>query len=176
MDISIIPLFGIKMEYLLWHFWQRWPFGIKLGEKTLYDALDDIYREYGLSEEKLLCLNYEGKAGAEKIERLMEHFRKREETSLCGQKIERREDYQSGLSYNFKAGQSDKMDIPSSNVLGFCLEGGSSLYLRPSGTEPKIKFYIMIQEHEGTLEQKKVQAANLIRDLTSFIEAEAEGV
>ena len=64
-------------------------------------------------------------------------------------------------------------DLPKSNVLGFFFENGDQFYLRPSGTEPKIKFYIMIQEKNGTLVEKKLKAMEKTQKLLDFINSEA---
>ena len=134
----------------------------KLQGKSLVTALDEIYSEYGFSYEHLLSLDYFGKEGAEKISRIMESFR-----SLNGKIIDRSaskvEDYQKGMD-----------GFPKSNVLGFHFENGDRLYLRPSGTEPKIKFYIMVQEKEGSLADKKSKAKTKVDQFLSFINEKAE--
>lgn len=122
----------------------------KLQGLNLIDALDKIYEEYGFSREDLLSLDYFGIEGQEKISRIMASFRRFSDNNLAGLKIERIKDYSLGIE-----------GLPKSNVLGFFFEGGNQLYLRPSGTEPKIKFYLMIQEKNGTLEEKKTKALEL---------------
>lgn len=128
----------------------------------LVQALDAIYTKYGFSYEQLLSLDYFGKEGAEKISRIMERFR-----GMNGKLLERQavriEDYQKGMD-----------GFPKSNVLGFHFEDGDRLYLRPSGTEPKIKFYIMVQEKTGTLEEKRTKAQTKVKNFLSFINAQAE--
>ena len=141
---------------------------------NLYDALDKIYETYGFSHETLLCLDYEGKAGAEKISRIMENFRNFEGNQFCGVEVSQIEDYKLGTTKNLKAKNEDKITLPSSNVLGFKLLNGDIVYLRPSGTEPKIKFYIMVSENEGDLSSKKAKANEKTEKILEYIKAEAE--
>ncbi len=156
---------AIMSEIALWY---------KLQGMTLMDALNKIYEEYGYSKESLLCLDYKGKEGAEKISRIMSHFRNNITSKLSGIDIIEIEDYQKSETIHCQNLQITKIDLPTSNVLGYKLATGDKLYLRPSGTEPKIKFYIMISESEGTIE-KKTQNANIKTDqILNFIKVEAE--
>ena len=84
------------------------------------------------------------------------------------------EDYEKGELYNFKTRSSQKFDFPSSNVLCYNLNSKARICIRPSGTEPKIKFYIMISENMGTLEEKKKSAENRIEKILEFIKNQAE--
>ncbi|MBC7427288.1 MAG: phospho-sugar mutase [Bacteriovorax sp.] len=119
----------------------------KLQGMNLLDALDRIYGEFGFSREDLLSLDYFGIEGQEKISRIMANFRNFSEKSILGNAIAKIKDYSLGIE-----------GLPKSNVIGFFFEDGNQVYLRPSGTEPKIKFYIMIQEKDGTLADKKEKA------------------
>lgn len=141
---------------------------------NLIEALDKIYEEFGFSQETLLNLVYEGKAGAEKITRIMTHFREQKPTSLCGQEIKVIEDYQISELEDLETKEKKTLEFPVSNVIGYHFKNGNRLYLRPSGTEPKIKFYIMIQETEGSLEQKKENAGKLTEEILAFINSTAE--
>ena len=158
---------ALLAEMALWH---------KVRNKTLIDALNDIYREYGLSEEKQIALSWPGKEGAEKIQALMDRFRNRGEQPIAGQVVEVIEDYLLSRKTNVASGRTLNWDFPISNVLGFHLSEGVRLYLRPSGTEPKIKFYLMIHCQKGTLEEQKTRAKALMRKLSTFIHGEAEKV
>ncbi len=142
--------------------------------KNLIEALDEIYKEFGFSHERLLSLNYYGKSGAEKIERIMNSFRTTELKELCGLEIASLTDYKLGHTKDFKEGTKTPLDFVSSNVLGFKFTNGNKLFMRPSGTEPKIKFYIMIQENEGDLEAKKERAYSLADQFVNFIKDWAE--
>lgn len=148
----------------------------KLQNKNLVNALDDIYEEHGFSHETLLSLNYYGKEGSEKISRIMDYFRSNPTKNLGDQSIESWEDYQSQKVTNAQSMASSPIHLPKSNVLGFTMSGGNKLYLRPSGTEPKIKFYIMIQENDGDLVSKKERALHKTHKLLDFIKETAEGI
>ena len=83
------------------------------------------------------------------------------------------EDYSIGEKVD-RSGEKTTLNLPKSNVLGFKLEGGDTLYLRPSGTEPKIKFYIMIQENEGSLSEKKKRAMEKTESMLALIKEVVE--
>jgi phosphoglucomutase len=138
----------------------------KLQGLDLIAALDKIYEEYGYSQESLLSLDYFGIEGAEKISRIMTKFRQmsdnKKDFQMAGNRIEKVNDYSVGVE-----------DLPKSNVLGYFFENGDQFYLRPSGTEPKIKFYFMIQEHIGSLAEKKKSAQAKTEKLLNFIKEEA---
>jgi phosphoglucomutase len=135
----------------------------KLQGLNLLEALDKIYEEFGFSREDLLSLDYFGIEGQEKISRIMAHFRNFSDNTFLDQKIVEIKDYSKGIE-----------GLPKSNVLGYFFEGGNQLYLRPSGTEPKIKFYNMIQERNGTLAEKKTRAKELSTKMLSHIKEIAE--
>lgn len=124
----------------------------KLRGKTLIDALDEIYEKFGFYYESLLSFDYEGIAGAQKISRIMDYFRNYPEEHFAGEKIVAREDYLSPSS-----------KLPKSNVLSFTFESGNKFFLRPSGTEPKIKFYTMVREVSGDLLSKKANALKKVQ-------------
>ncbi len=146
----------------------------KLQGMDLVDALDKIYEEYGFSSETLLNLNYFGKEGSEKIARIMENFRAYSDKTFCGEEISYLEDYSTGESKSFTESKLSKLDLPTSNVLGFNFTNGTKVYMRPSGTEPKIKFYIMIQEKEGSLDEKKKKALAKTDEFLSYIKEQAD--
>lgn len=115
----------------------------KLRGMDLVDAMDEIAEKYGFFHEILVSLDFEGIEGAKKINRIMDHFRTLT-TEVDGHAVARFIDYQKPDS-----------GLPASNVLGFTFANGDQLFLRPSGTEPKIKFYVMVSEKTGALTQKK---------------------
>lgn len=119
--------------------------------KMLYDVMLDMYIEYGYYKEKLISLTKKGKSGAEEIEAMMQKYRDETPTSLGGKKVVTLKDYKKGISKNMETQELTKIDLPSSNVLQFFTEDGSIISARPSGTEPKIKFYCSVK---GTLPQK----------------------
>lgn len=148
----------------------------KLKGMDFLDALDAIYTEYGFSNEELLCLVYEGKAGAEKIARIMEHFRNLPEPIFANEAVHTLKDFQSREIKNYYEKTTTELDLPSSNVLGYFLKSGDLVFLRPSGTEPKIKFYIMLQVTEGTLEEKKKKSAEKTEKILNYIKDAAERI
>lgn len=114
--------------------------------KTLYDLLMDIYIEYGFSKETTVNVVKPGKSGADEIKAMMENFRKNPPTELGGSKITVWKDYQS-LEQTNADGNVTKLDMPAtSNVLQWFCEDGTKVSVRPSGTEPKIKFYIEVKD------------------------------
>lgn len=122
---------------------------------NLMQALDEIYEKYGFFFESLVSQDYEGIEGTKKIDRIMEFFRKYPETHFAGEKIVAREDYQI----------PEVTKLPKSNVLSFTFESGNKLFLRPSGTEPKIKFYTMVRETSGKLADKKLNALSKVKTI-----------
>lgn len=124
---------------------------------NLIEALDHIYDKYGFFYESLVSQDYEGVAGSQKIDRIMEFFRNYPEGHFAGEKIVSKEDYLKGIN------------LPKSNVLSFSFESGNKLFLRPSGTEPKIKFYTMVRETSGTIKDKKLNALKKVKTIEDKI-------
>ncbi|MBS7314557.1 MAG: phospho-sugar mutase [Bacteroidales bacterium] len=126
--------------------------------QTLYDMLLDIYAQYGFYQEKQVSIVRKGQSGAEEIKAMMTTFRTNPHTSLAGEKVERIADYL----------ECEKTGLPSSNVLQYFLSDGSKVSVRPSGTEPKIKFYFSICskfEAPSLYEQKQTEAMQKIETL-----------
>ncbi|PLX16057.1 MAG: phosphoglucomutase [Salinivirgaceae bacterium] len=109
--------------------------------KSAFEMLMDIYIEYGLFYESLISIVKKGKAGADEIKAMMENLRSNPPKELAGNKVVRIIDYQSGEDKNMLSGDVKPTGLPKSNVLQFITEDGSKISARPSGTEPKIKFY-----------------------------------
>ena len=109
--------------------------------KTLYQLLKEIYVEFGFYKETLLSLTKKGKAGAEEIQRMMENFRNQPPKELAGVKVLIVKDYLEQKETNLETSEVKPIDLPKSDVLQFFLVDGSKVTVRPSGTEPKIKFY-----------------------------------
>ena len=125
--------------------------------KTLGDYMDDIYCKYGYYLEEGKSLTLKGREGAEKIAGLMEHFRTRTPAKVSGRKVEGIWDLIPGEKMNIKTGEKVKTDLPRANVLVFSLEDNGRIAMRPSGTEPKIKFYFALKKDagEGLLQEVK---------------------
>lgn len=113
---------------------------------SLFEALQDLYLEYGFYKEKLIALTKKGKSGAEEIKAIMEKYRTAPPVSLAGSKVTVIKDYKSSESKNIETGEVETIDLPSSNVLQFFTADGSIISARPSGTEPKIKFYCSVNQ------------------------------
>ena len=120
--------------------------------KTLYELLQDIYLEYGFSREKMKYVVRKGKSGAEEIQQIMTKFRNDPPTELGGSQMEWVKDYSTLIAKNLITGEEKKIDQKiTSNVLQFFTQDGTKISVRPSGTEPKIKFYF---EVAGELESR----------------------
>ena len=114
--------------------------------KTLYDLLMDIYAEYGFSKETTINVVKPGKSGADEIKQMMEDFRKNPPTEVGGSKVCVWKDFRS-LEQRNADGSIQKIEMPAtSNVLQWFCEDGTKISVRPSGTEPKIKFYCEIKD------------------------------
>ncbi|MBO6573629.1 phospho-sugar mutase [bacterium] len=128
---------------------------------SLYEALLEMYVNFGIYQEKLISITKKGKAGAEEILEMMKNFRENPPTSLGGSDVVTIKDYKSTEEKNVKTGEVSEIDLPSSNVLQFITEDGAIISARPSGTEPKIKFYCSVNDtiatvHEYPFVQKKL--------------------
>jgi len=159
-DKDAVASIALMNEITLFH---------KLQGKTLINALDELYTKYGYAQESLIALNFAGLTGKEKIANIMNHFRTNSTSDIAGNKIKIFKDYNTLISKNLIDQTEEKIDMTTSNVLGFEFENGNILYLRPSGTEPKIKFYTMVQVKEGELAVKKSEAKNQIETIEAFI-------
>ncbi|WP_372905037.1 phospho-sugar mutase [Rhodohalobacter sp.] len=113
-------------------------------DQSLYDALIDIYVSYGLYKEELISTKKAGKKGAEEIQKIMDGLRHEAPESFAEQKVITVKDYMHLTETDVETGRVNSIDFPASNVLQFITEGGYIISARPSGTEPKIKFYISV--------------------------------
>jgi len=113
--------------------------------QSLYELLIDIYLEFGLYRESLISVVRKGKSGSEEIKKMMDDYRNAPPETINGSKVVMIKDYQLRVAKDLKAGREFPIDLPKSNVLQFFLEDGSKISVRPSGTEPKIKFYFGVK-------------------------------
>jgi len=113
--------------------------------KSLYDVLVDTYLEHGLYKEDLCSIEKEGKAGKEAIQAMMDGYRKTPPTILNGSKVTLIKDYGQQKEFDFITNTTKAINLPKSNVLQFFTEDGSKVTVRPSGTEPLIKFYFGVK-------------------------------
>lgn len=114
--------------------------------KTFYDILIDLYAEYGFYKEDLLSITKKGKSGAEEIQQMMADYRNNPPLNINGSKVIMIKDYKLQSSVDCLKNTTEKIDLPQSNVLQFFTEDGSKITVRPSGTEPKIKFYFGVKD------------------------------
>ena len=114
--------------------------------KTMYELLLDIYVKYGLYKESLLSVTKKGKEGAEEIQKMMSNFRQNPPKQINGSEVITILDYDRRKSFEVGKGIEKNIDLPKSNVLQFITKDGSKISIRPSGTEPKIKFYFGVKE------------------------------
>jgi len=112
---------------------------------SLYDTLLNMYLQYGLYKEKLVSVTKKGKSGAEEIKAMMERFRNNPPATLGGSKVTTLKDYELRVSTDIASGTKSDIELPESDVLQFFTEDGSIISARPSGTEPKIKFYCSVK-------------------------------
>ena len=113
--------------------------------KTFFDVLIDLYKEYGFYKEDLLSMTKKGKSGNEEIKQMMVDYRSNPPKEIAGSKVVCIKDYQLQTSTNLQTGNVEVINLPKSNVLQFFTEDGSKVSVRPSGTEPKIKFYFGVK-------------------------------
>ena len=118
---------------------------LKNNGETMYSKLQDIHMKYGLFKEKLISLTKKGINGNKEINKIMEDFRNSSPNKIDNSIIVKTDDFQSSVSLDNK-GIKTKILLPKSNVLIFTANDGTKVALRPSGTEPKIKFYISVNE------------------------------
>ena len=139
----------------------------KLQGKTLYDALQDIYKAYGYYLEGLESLTLKGIQGSEKIKMIMDTFRSHAPEAVAGTSVKVVEDYQSGVRHDREADKMGAINLPSSNVLKYILSDGSWFCLRPSGTEPKIKFYFGVKA--ASLQEAQEKLTNIKKDVMALV-------
>lgn len=136
--------------------------------KGLYDLLLDMYVEFGYYKEKLISITKKGKSGAEDIKKMMQQMRENPPLSIAGSKLEKIADYEFGIERNFVTNSESPLTLPKSDVLQFRTLDGSIISARPSGTEPKIKFYFSVNttlnskadfENVSIILDKKIESA-----------------
>ena len=134
--------------------------------KSLYDGLMEIYEEYGYYQESQRSLTLTGRAGAEQIAGILESFRSDAPKQINGVAILEIEDYDTSERLNVRSGEHSLIDLPKSNVLKYKLADGSWICIRPSGTEPKVKFYFAVKGESMTDGKEKLaRLENEVMDL-----------
>ncbi|MGM1056689.1 MAG: phospho-sugar mutase [Bacteroidota bacterium] len=145
---------------------------MKANGSSFYEKLLELYTEYGLYREELISLVKKGMDGESQIKQMMVDLRENPLTEINGEKIVLIEDYQSSEAKNLQDHTKHSLDIPKSNVLIYYTEEGTKIAARPSGTEPKIKFYISVnselnsvKEFEEASQQLKEKIVKIKSDL-----------
>lgn len=140
--------------------------------KTIYDLLIDIYLEFGLYKETLISVVRKGKSGAVEIQQMMADFRNSPPITINNSKVVLIKDYELQKEFNLNNKSDKVIELPKSNVLQFFTEDGSKISVRPSGTEPKIKFYFSVRKElksaddfESVDQQLNQKIDNIITDL-----------
>src|SRR5690606_4623391 len=141
----------------------------KAAGSTVYRELLKLFVEYGFYKESLVSLTKKGIEGALEITQMMVDLRENPLTEINGQRVVMVEDYQSGAAKNLMSGEIETMTMPKSNVLIYYLEDGSKIAARPSGTEPKIKFYVSVNTPLDDIESVKVTEAYLDEKIKNIL-------
>lgn len=137
----------------------------KEQDKTTYDGLQELFEEYGYFKEKTISITMSGITGAEKIKQVMADFRSESPTVFGGVQVKSVEDYLSGTRTGAN-GETSEMNFDKADVLKYYLEDGSWIAARPSGTEPKIKFYIgAVADTQEEADQKVIDFEASINEL-----------
>ncbi|MDR9441800.1 MAG: phospho-sugar mutase [Schleiferiaceae bacterium] len=139
---------------------------------SFYGMLLEVYQKFGFYLEELISMTRKGRKGAEEITQMMADFRERTPETLGGEKVTEVLDFQAGQRFVRAEGQAQPLDFPKSNVVQFLTEQGSRITARPSGTEPKIKFYISVNTrlaekaaYEETRQSLRERIARIREDL-----------
>ena len=134
---------------------------------TLYDGLIKLYEKYGYYLEKTESVTLSGMDGTDKIKAIMNSLRQSPPTEFAGMKVCRMWDVKSGIIKDFENRSEEKLNLPSSDVFRYDLENGAWFAVRPSGTEPKIKFYLGVCEDSYSKSCRKLDQC--IAEISKFI-------
>ena len=160
------------------YFFAEMTHWLHTNNKTLKDFLYEIYAQFGYYNEKLVSLTLRGVEGIQKIESIMKHFRSNPPKQLAGTDVTAILDVKQGTLTDVVQGTSTSVDLPSSDVLQFTLANGSKVTMRPSGTEPKIKFYFSSRKKGSNIKQLEEEvtyynetlASELLKIIDSIIQ------
>ena len=141
----------------------------KSNGSSFFNTLMRSYETLGLYQENLVSLVKKGKTGAAEIERLMEEFRNNPPKTLDGKIITHLEDYASATRHDLQSQQKETIPLPKANVLIFISEDGTRVAARPSGTEPKIKFYVSVNTRLDSAENYRTTKAVLDQKITRIL-------
>lgn len=141
----------------------------KDNNSSFYNELLKLYQKHGLYQEKLISLVKKGISGAEEIVKMMTDLRENPPKEFNNTKVMLFEDYQIGKALDFKENSTKNLDFPKSNVLIFHLEDGTKIAARPSGTEPKIKFYVSVNGELDAIDNYKKTKEQLENKIDSVL-------
>ncbi len=136
---------------------------------SFYEELLHLYQQHGLYQEKLVSLVKKGVSGAEEIKKIMAGLREKSPSSFNETKVIKVEDYQISEAQNLVNQEKTVLEVPKSNVLIFYLEDGTKIAARPSGTEPKIKFYISLKGELKNIEDIKTKQEELNKKIDALV-------
>ena len=142
----------------------------KNNDKLLYDKLIELYIQYGFYLEHLISITKKGMRGQEEIAEMMQSYRNNPPSIINGVKVLQLLDYQLQVGKNIQTGETWDITLPKSNVLQFLLEDGTKISARPSGTEPKIKFYFSVNTKLANKEEYDATHASLMARIKGIIE------
>lgn len=163
-DKDAVIASALIAEMALWH---------KSCGRTLYQALVDLWSEYGFYEDKLLSITMAGQSGQRQIDEIMENLRENYRSLLAGEDVALWEDYRSSTRTRFTDGEREILTLPKSNVVKCIFSSGDWFVLRPSGTEPKIKLYLSVRAK--TEKQAHARMAHLEKLTASLTSLPKEG-
>lgn len=141
----------------------------KANGSSFYKDLIDCYVQFGYYKEYLVSLTKKGISGAEEIKQMLKDFKENPVESVAGSKVKWIEDYNTSTATNVLTGEEKPIDIPKSNVLIYETEDGTRIAARPSGTEPKVKFYISTNTQLNNAEDYKKVSAELDAKIESIL-------
>ena len=145
----------------------------KKNNKTFFDILIDCYKKYGFFLEELVSFTKEGKSGLKIINDTVKKYRNCPPNQIAGIKVIFFEDYSKSLKHNLISDKIEKIKLPKSNVIIFRLKDNSMIAIRPSGTEPKIKFYISVNDkfdaNKSWISQKRILEKKIVSIKNEFI-------
>jgi phosphoglucomutase len=141
----------------------------KANGRSLYQKLQELYVQYGFYLEHLISITKKGRDGQEQIAQMMEQFRNNPPQTLAGSPVVTLLDYEKRASTNLQSGQQSPIELPKSNVLQFVTADGTKVSARPSGTEPKIKFYFSVNAPLHSADQYEKVEAELKQKIQTVI-------
>ena len=143
---------------------------VKNQDLQMFDFLLDMYDKFGLYREKLVSFTKKGKSGVEEIKQMMRNLRKNPPKTILGEPVIQVIDYLEGMETDTASGKQKPIEFPESNVLQFITEQGTKVSARPSGTEPKIKFYFSVNASMDSIEDFIIEWKKLDEKMDAIVE------